>query len=398
VTRKAERRARVMRWGAILGGGVAAAAVINGVIPGEIGIIAAVSAVLIAVSAGHRVMIAPPGVAILTYHSVSPSPAWLPWSREIAVHPRTFARHLATLERMGASVIATRALVARRIAGAGVPERAVVLHFDDGYLDNHRHAMPLLARHRMPATFFPSLDFIEPAETVRRSGGEEGYMGWAELADLLDAGFEVEPHGVGHARVPTSDRVVGTLNAANWRRHAWMQWAATAGPKHDWFRMAVPHAVPLGTPIPVSGLALAERAWTNGAREDGATFAGRIERDLAACRLTFTQKLGRPPEIFCWPENKVGSEGREIARRLGFAATTGGSGRNTIHEPVDVLSRIHIDDRALGFRWLPAEALYLRASVRLMQGNHYWYLLLAPMHFARRLIFAVRTRLGDDFA
>jgi hypothetical protein len=387
-----------MRWGAIVASGGGAAVVIGVLMPGTMGLIAAGVAMLIALAAGNRLMIAPRGVAILTYHSVSPAPGWLPWSREIAVHPSTFARHLATLERMGASVIATRALVARRIAGPALPDRAVVLHFDDGYLDNHRYALPLLTRYGMPATFFPSLDFIEPGEVVRRTGGDEGYMRWSELTELLDAGFEVEPHGVGHARVPTSDRVVGTLDASNWRRHAWMQWAAMPGPKHDWFRMAVPQAVPLGTPIPASGLALSERAWANGAREDAATFASRIERDLAACRLLFTQKLGRAPQIFCWPENKVGVEGREIARRLGYVATTGGTGRNTIEEPADVLSRIHIDDRALGFRWLPAEALYLRASVRLMQGNHYWYLLLAPMHLARRFIFAVRRRLGNDFA
>ena len=398
MTRKAERRARIMRWGAIVAAGGGAALVIGVLLPGTMGLIAAGMAMMIALGMGHRVMMAPPGVAILTYHSVSPAPGWLPWSREIAVHPRTFARHLAALERMGASVIGTRDLVARRVARTGLPERAVVLHFDDGYLDNHRYALPLLARYGMPATFFPSLDFIEPGETVRRTRGDEGYMRWAELAELLDAGCEVEPHGVAHARVPTSDRVVGTLDASNWRQHAWMQWAATPGPKHEWFRMAAPRAVPLGSPIPASGLALAERAWANGEREDAATFAGRIERDLAACRLMFAEKLGRPPHIFCWPENKVGVEGRAIARQLGYVATTGGTGRNTSDEPADVLSRIHIDDRALGFRWLPAEALYLRASVRLMQGNHYWYLLLAPMHLARRFIFSVRVRLGDDFA
>jgi len=233
---------------------------------------------------------------------------------------------------------------------------------------------------------------------VRPAGDEAGYMRWSELRDLDRAGFEIEPHGVDHARVPTSDAVVGTLDAHNWRRNAWMQWRATPGPKHDWFRMETPVAVPLGSAIPASGLALAERAWIDGAREAPAMFATRIEHDLERCREAFVDHLGRVPRIFCWPENKTCAEARQIARRIGYHATTGGKGRNATHEPADVLSRIHVDDRAIGIRWLAIEGLYLRAAVRLMQGNHYWYLLLAPMHIARRMIFAVRRRFGDGFA
>lgn len=399
MTRKQERRARVLRWAAIVLAASAAAALVL-VRPGGLaGAVLASAVMLVALAAGHREMIAPPGVAILTYHSVSPSPGWLPWSRKIAVHPDTFARHLAVLRWMGAQVIGTRTLVAARAQRAPVPPRAVVLHFDDGYLDNHRYAAPLLRAHRFPATFFPSLDFIEPGRSVRRDGPDDGYMSWPELGELAATpGFEVEPHGVDHARVPTSPDSVGTLDAANWRRNAWMQWAGTPGPKYDWFRMTVPTAMPLGSAIPQSGLALAERAWRDGERESPEALASRIERDLTACRLAFVEHLGQAPLIFCWPENRSCAEGRTIARRLGYVATTGGRGRNTAAEPADVLSRVHVGDRVLGIRWLPAEALHFYATVRLMQGNHYWYLVVAPMNLVRRLVFAVRARMGQDFA
>lgn len=398
MTRRAERRAAVRRWAAIqaVGWGIGAAGFVMAPAPWGVAILAvAIGAALLL---GHRHMVAAPGVAILTYHSVSPAPGWLPWSRDIAVHPQTFAGHLATLARMGARVMATRELVARRAAGVPVPPRAVVLHFDDGYLDNHRFAAPLLREYGVTATFFPSLDFIEPGNMVRHDGDVAGYMRWSELSELAAAGFEVEPHGVNHARVPVSDRAVGVLDAGNWRQHAWMQWAATPGPKHDWHRAATPEAVPLGSPIPQSGLALAVRAWRDGARESEGDLADRITRDLTACRAAFEAQLGITPRLFCWPENKTCPEARAIARSLGYRATTGGAGRNAAGEPADVLSRVHVDDRALGFRWGPAEALYLRATVRAMQGQLYWYLLLAPMHALRRAVFALRVRLGSDFA
>lgn len=398
MTRKGERIARTRRWAAI----VAASAVIAGaawlLLPAPWQW-AAVTILAAGVALAHRQMIAAPGVAVLTYHSVSPDPAWLPWSREIAVHPATFERHLRTLRRMGVTIIGSRALTERRIAGAPVLANAVALHFDDGYLDNWRCAAPLLRAHDAAATFFASLDFVDPGKGVRGDGALDGYMNWDELAALeADPRFEVEPHGVAHARVPTSDRVVGVLDAANWRTHAWMQWDATPGPKHDWYRRALPEAVPVGSAIPASGLALAEPAFRGGVRESEDSLHGRIARDLSACRATFERELGVAPKLFCWPENKSCPQGRVIARDLGYRATTGGSGRNTADESAGTISRIHVNDRALGFRWLAAEGLYLRAAVRLMQGNHYWYLLLAPMQVTRRVVFAWRRRFGGSFA
>lgn len=399
MTRKQERRARVLRWAATMIVGLAGGATLLAFTSEPAGWLLAPLCLMGAAAIGHRFMIAPPGVAILTYHSVSPAPGWLPWSREIAVHPRTFARHLAVLERIGATVLPTRVLTARRAAGAPLPPRAVAIHFDDGYLDNHAYAAPLLRRHGFAATFFPSLDFIEPDGSRRRDGLVEGYMRWSELADLAATpGFEVEPHGVAHARVPVSDKTVGVLSPANWRSNAWLQWAAMPGAKYDWYRQTAPVAVPLGSPIPASGLALAQRAWVGGAHETTSAFAARIEGDLSECRATFIARLGYVPRIFCWPENKSCAEGRQIARSIGYIATTAGKGRNTAQEPAEILSRIHIGDRALGFRWLPAEALHFRASVRLMQGNHYWYLVVAPMNLMRQMVFAVRRRMRDDFA
>ena len=399
MTRKRERRARILRWAATMVVGLLGAGTLLAFTSEPAGWLLAPLCLMGAAAIGHRFMIAPPGVAILTYHSVSPAPGWLPWSREVAVHPRTFARHLEVLQRIGAAVLPTRVLVTHRAAGAALPQRPVAIHFDDGYYDNHRFAAPLLRQHGFGATFFPSLDFIEPDGSPRREDVAEGYMRWSELAELAAVpGFEVEPHGVAHARVPVSDRTVGILDSSNWRANAWLQWAATPGPKYDWFRQSAPVAVPLGTPIPASGLALAVPAWIGGAPETPHAFASRIEGDLSECRATFLARLGYVPRIFCWPENKSCAEGRQIARSIGYTATTGGTGRNTADEPPEILSRIHIGDRALGFRWLAAEALHFRASVRLMQGNHYWYLVLAPMNLTRRLVFALRRLLRDDFS
>lgn len=395
MTRKQERKRRWLAWLAIMAAALLVAAAGWALIGGAGGAILAALAIALGLAAGHRQLILPPGVAILTYHSVSEDAGWLPWADEITVHPDTLERHLDTLSAMGCTVMATRDYVRGRALDAGLPRRAVILHFDDGYLDNFVHAVPALVRRGMPATFFVSLDFVEPGEAVRPAPADtSGYMNWAELRAIEALpGLEVEPHGIDHGRVPVSPRIVDRLHAGNWRRHAWLQWAATPGPKHDWFRQAQPAAVPLGAAVPESELALAARAWRGDALEEQAAFEARVEDHLARCRAAFSERLHRTPEIFCWPENRVSPEGRRIAAALGYRATTGGRQRNAPGECPETLSRIHMGDRALGWRWRAIEGLHLRAAVRLAQGNLYWYAAVGPMNLARACVMRVR-RLG----
>lgn len=388
--RRADRNRRVRLWAAHAGAGSVAGLLLFLLVGGLAGIELGLAALGAGLLLGHRFMIAPPGVPILTYHSVSPDPDWLPWAREIAVHPDTLAAHLAAIRRAGRTIVSSRALVEARRGGGALPRRPVVLHFDDGYLDNWLHAAPILRREQAPAAFFASLDFVEPGIVLRTAGaGDRGYMNWAELA-VLDADplFEVEPHGVDHGRVPVSERVVGRLTAANWRELAWLQWAAMPGPKHDWHRAEAPPAVPLGSPVPESEGALAAPALG----ESGEAFHARIADHLGRCVHAWRARLGRAPFLFCWPENRVCAAGREIATALGYGATTAGNGRNAASEPAASLSRIHAGDRALGFRFLPAERLRIRAAIGLFEGNHYWYLIAAPMDLARRLVLAMRDR------
>lgn len=389
--RRDERKRRVQAWAACAAGGGGGGLLLWLILGGWAGAALALGALLAGLAIGHRFMIAPPGVPILTYHSVSPDPSWLPWADEIAVHPETLRHHLAAIRGMGCEIISTRRFVEARRLGEKLPQRPVVLHFDDGYLDNWLYAAPILREAGAPATFFASLDFVAPGEELRSGGDSRGYMNWAELAQLnAEPLFEVEPHGIDHGRVAVSGRTVGTLTAKNWRSLAWMQWAATPGSKHDWYLHESPPAVPLGSPVPESEGALAAPAFRDGRRESGEEYRARVADHLGRCVAEFERRLGRRPQTFCWPENRVSAAAREIAAALGYAATTGGECRNTASEPSSILSRIHAGDRALGFRFAPAERLHIRALIGLFEGNHYWYLVTGPMSLARRIVFALR--------
>ncbi len=390
MNRKSERRLRLLQ--ALLAATAAAPACL---VLWPIAPWAACLAVLALLIAAHRRMLLAPGTAILTYHSICDDAAWLPWSKDITVSRQTFAVHLQTLKAMAAPVLATRDYVAMRQRGEAIPRRAVVLHFDDGYFDNWCHAVPLLIEHGFPATFFVSLNFIEPGHSPRPREGlrqaSPGYMSWAELRAIeAIPGLEVEPHGIDHARIAVPGAAVDRLTAENWRDHLWLQWAASPGPKHDWYTRPIAWAVPLGSAVPPSRLALASPGLSGQRTETQADLERRIRSTLERCGETFAHELGRAPRIFCWPENKCSAAGRSIASQMGYAATTGGKGRNAASEADSVLSRVHVPDRSLGFASPAAEALALRALIGAMHGNLYWYPVLLAMQFTRGAMRRIR--------
>lgn len=351
----------------------------------------------------HFWMVDEGGVPVLVYHSVSARSGWLPWAAAISVTPETFESHLRMIRRAGFPVITTHELAEARRQGLPLPPRALAIHLDDGYLDNWVAAIPLLRRYGLPATLFVSTDFIDPGNALRPTiddagpagggpagGGPdglswEGYVNWAEIQQIQAGGLvDVQPHGIDHARVETGPRVVEHISPDNWRRLAWVQWRKVEGPKADWFRWTSPPAVPFGTPVRESQPALAARAWTEEAGlESEKAYEERVEGHLSRAKQELESRLGHRADIFCWPQNGTSPAARAIAERVGYLATTGGRGENRADEDPRVISRLHVGDRAAGWRSPKAEAFALYASIRLFQGNYYWYGPLLALSAAR---------------
>lgn len=349
-------------------------------------------ALLAGCAAAAVILHRPGGVPILVYHSVSPDAGWLPWAANTSVRPETFRRHLATLRRGGWTVISTSALLAARRAGA---QRQVIVHFDDGYLDNFLFAAPILREFGMPATFFVSSDFIDPSDGLRSGAAREGpaawrgYMNAAELRAMdADPLFQVEAHGADHGRVSVSDRVVDRLTEANWRRHLPLGWAVDPGNKARWFEAEQPPpSLRLGEPVWENDSALAGRWWRDGAAESETEFADRVQRALTRAREEIGRTLDRPPRILAWPFDRSCPAGVAAARRTGFAAVTGGFGENRDDEDPAVLSRVHVQDRAFGGGPIWLEGLALRARVNAASGRLAWHLVVALAARLRRRRF-----------
>ena len=100
------------------------------------------------------------------YHYVSEPPADADiYRRDLSVTPANFEVQLAWLQGQGYESITLTDLVYHLARGWSLPDKPVILTFDDGYRDNYTNAFPLLLEYGYTGTFFlvtGPIDFENP--------------------------------------------------------------------------------------------------------------------------------------------------------------------------------------------------------------------------------------------
>ncbi|MGN9757198.1 polysaccharide deacetylase family protein [Streptomyces sp. SD31] len=136
-------------------------------------------------------------VPILMYHAVSTSPNDA--TRDLSVTPEAFAEQMALIGDLGLTPVRTADLAARWRSGRPLPERPVLITFDDGYEGVHRHALPVLAKHGFPATLFVSTGWLKgPHDT---GGGLDTMLDWAQVRELAEEDVEIGGHSHTHPQL-----------------------------------------------------------------------------------------------------------------------------------------------------------------------------------------------------
>jgi peptidoglycan/xylan/chitin deacetylase (PgdA/CDA1 family) len=137
-------------------------------------------------------------LAILAYHKIGEAPpgGWQTW---FYVPEESFVGHLTYLREHGWQVIDLLTLLRGIAAPESLPERAVLLTFDDGYRSMRTVALPWLLRFGYPAVLFVPTDYIggfngfdvgyEP---------EEAICDWDDLQELEHSGVSIQSHGASH--------------------------------------------------------------------------------------------------------------------------------------------------------------------------------------------------------
>lgn len=147
---------------------------------------------------------------ILMYHHVSPAPGL------VTVSPGAFRAQIAALAE-GGWRSAGLAEVEAFYRGQPLPEKTVVISFDDGYLDNYVHGHPVLAEFGFKAVLFVATGWLgdgPPRPTpaalpdhrqckalIAAGEADQCMLRWSEMEAMAAAGtFEFHSHTHSHTR------------------------------------------------------------------------------------------------------------------------------------------------------------------------------------------------------
>ena len=124
-------------------------------------------------------------IPILMYHEIG-TPAG-PW-KELYVEPENFAQQLDWLKENGYTTVGITDVYEHWYNQKPLPEKPIVLSFDDGYRNMYEIVLPLLLARDMQATFF-----LYPAKFNTPTG-----LTTEMVAELADKGMEIGSHTYSH--------------------------------------------------------------------------------------------------------------------------------------------------------------------------------------------------------
>ena len=245
---------------------------------------------------------------ILMYHHVSPAPGL------VTVSPQTFRDQISGLALRGYRSTSCDDLAAF-FDGRPLPDKSVMITFDDGYLDNYVHAHPVLREFGFKAVLFLITgrigegpirpDGLTPdhrscMESVKAGRADDVMLRWSEVDAMQAAGsFEFHSHTHTHMRW---DREIADPNERD----------------------------------------------------------AKLAADLHQSRAILASRLGKVSSHLCWPQGYYDDRYRLVARQTGFdyfyTVEKGSCEANTDRQRIP---RVVVKDRVGA--WLPSRLwLYRR--------------------------------------
>jgi peptidoglycan/xylan/chitin deacetylase (PgdA/CDA1 family) len=123
-------------------------------------------------------------VPVLCYHNLGEAA-----KGRLVLAASKFEEQMRYLKANGYRVVSLREFVAFSQLGRQLPQRSVVLTFDDGYKSFKQYAYPLLKELGFAATLFVYTDYV---------GAGRNALSWSDLRDLQGEGFDIEAHSKTH--------------------------------------------------------------------------------------------------------------------------------------------------------------------------------------------------------
>jgi peptidoglycan/xylan/chitin deacetylase (PgdA/CDA1 family) len=143
-----------------------------------------------------------PEVPVLNYHKIDTMQIAL------SVAPEEFDKQMQYLSENGYHTVTPDQLFKALKKGIPLPDKPILITFDDGYEDNYVNAYPILKKYNFTATFFVITDFISH---------DPRFMTWDQVKEMAENGFTIGSHTVNHVPLTelNADQITTELTASS---------------------------------------------------------------------------------------------------------------------------------------------------------------------------------------
>ncbi|MDU4752953.1 MAG: polysaccharide deacetylase family protein [Clostridium butyricum] len=128
------------------------------------------------------------GIPVLYYHSVDENAA-----NEVTITPEKLKEQLDYINDNNYVTITMTELYDHIENNKPIPEKSIIITFDDGYMNNYTEAFPMLKELNMTATIF----------CVGNSLDGSYYLSEEAIKEMSDYGIDIESHTVNHVHLDT---------------------------------------------------------------------------------------------------------------------------------------------------------------------------------------------------
>ncbi len=127
-------------------------------------------------------------VMALCYHNIEDKGG----NKSLTITVAEFERQLQGVKDGGFTVIPMQDFLAWRRGEKNIPAKSCVISIDDGWVSGYTNAWPVLKKFGYPFTLFIYVNYVG-------SGGKS--LSWEQLAEMRDAGVDIQSHTYSHSNL-----------------------------------------------------------------------------------------------------------------------------------------------------------------------------------------------------
>ncbi len=216
----------------------------------------------------------------LAYHDVEDSD---PDQAFVSVSTEHLVEQFAWLRENGYQPVTVDQILAAAKGGPDLPDKALLLTFDDGYRSFYTHVFPLLKAYGWPAVLAPVGAWVgapedQPVDFGGKLVDRERFLTWEQIAEVSRSGL-VE---------------IGAHTDA-------LHYGIVANPQGNQEPAAAAHAYDAAS----------------GAYETDASYQARIAADVDSITAKIRRATGKTPRVWVWPYGAVSGQALDIVRAKG---------------------------------------------------------------------------------